>query len=75
MSLFGRNKKKDVPTIQLDQFEPVLRCSICSGEQVLCMKDRQTGDTHELMLIRSFADLQEFCDANGIEPESVRKIY
>ena len=75
MSLFGRKKEKNAPTIQLDQFEPVLRCSICSGEQVLCARDRQTGAIHELMLIRSFGELKDFCDANGIEPESVRKIY
>ena len=74
MSLFGK-KKKDVPTIQIEQFEPVLRSSICTGEQVLCMKDRKTGEMHQLMLIRSFSDLKEFCDANGIAPESVRKVY
>ena len=74
MNLF-RKKKPDMPKIQTDKYEPVLRCSICTGEQTLCLKDRETGDQHELMLIRSFSDLEEVCAANGIDPETVRKLY
>ncbi|MBQ9059863.1 MAG: aspartate dehydrogenase [Firmicutes bacterium] len=74
MGLF-RKKTSDVPVISLKENEPVLRCSICTGEQVLCVKDRETGKLRELMLIRSMADLEEFCDANGIDPASVRKVY
>lgn len=70
-----RKKHKDIPTIDLTKSEPVLRCSICSGEQTLCIKDRETGSLHELMLIRSGADLDEICDANGIDSDSIRKIY
>lgn len=44
-------------------------------EQTLCIKDRETGNLHELMLIRTRADLNEICDANGIDPDSIRKIY
>lgn len=72
---FFKKKAKDLPRIQTDKFEPVLRSSICTGEQVLCLKDRSTGAMHELMLIRSFSDLEEVCSANGIDPETVRKIY
>lgn len=74
MGLF-RKKKDDIPTIRLDKYEPVLRASICTGEQVLCLKDRETGAVHELMLIRSYGELEEVCEANGIEAGSVRKIY
>ena len=74
MGLF-RKTNKDAPKIQTDKFEPVLRCSICSGEQVLCLKDRETGALHELMLIHSFGELAEVCDANGIDPDSVQKVY
>ena len=73
MSFF--NKKKDVPHISLEESVPVLRCSICTGEQVLCAQDRQTGHLSELMLIRTPADLFEFCEANGISTEDVQKIY
>ena len=69
-------KKKDaVPQIDPARFEPVLRASICTGEQVLCLRDRQTGAMHELMLIRSMADLEEVCAANGIDADTVRKVY
>ncbi|MBR0456260.1 MAG: aspartate dehydrogenase [Firmicutes bacterium] len=74
MSLF-KKKNKDIPHISLEQSKPVLRCSICTGEQVLCSKDRQTGEMTELMLIRNPSDLFEFCEANGISTEDVQKIY
>ena len=53
----------------------MLRCSICTGEQVLCGKDRKTGQLTELMLIRNPSDLFAFCEANGISAEDVQKIY
>ena len=74
MGLFSK-PKKTIPIIDTVKYEPVLRCSICSGEQVLCQRDREDDSLHELMLIRTFGDLKEFCDANHIDPESVRKIY
>ena len=70
-----KKKYKGIPQISLEQSIPVLRCSICTGEQVLCAKDRQTGHLSELMLIRTPADLIEFCEANGITIEDVQKIY
>ena len=73
MSFF--NKKKAIPHISLEESVPVLRCSICTGEQVLCAKDRQTGQLSELMLVRTPSDLIEFCEANGISTEDVQKIY
>ena len=74
MKLFIR-KNKDIPLISLEQSVPVLRCSICTGEQVLCSKDRKTGQLTELMLIRKPSDLFDFCNANGISAEDVQKIY
>ncbi len=74
MKLFNK-KNKDIPQISLEQSVPVLRCSICTGEQVLCSKDRKTGQLTELMLIRKPSDLFDFCNANGISAEDVQKIY
>ena len=74
MSIFQK-KNKDIPHISLEQSIPVIRCSICTGEQVLCSKDRQTGEMTELMLIRNPSDLFAFCEANGISAEDVQKIY
>ena len=74
MSLF-KKKDKTIPLISMEDSVPVLRCSICTGEQVLCSKDRKTGQLTELMLIRNPSDLFEFCEANGIAVEDVQKIY
>ena len=74
MGLFSK-KKSDYPKMPAGDYEPVLRCSICTGEQVLCAKDRQTGKLLEIMLIRSPAELEDFCAANGISAAEIGKIY
>lgn len=74
MGLFGR-KKAGVPVIDTAISEPVLRCSICNGEQVMCSRDRRTGEMTELMLIRSSSDLDDFCRANGIRADEIENIY
>ena len=68
-------KKRPAPHFDDTLRTPVIRCSICTGEQVLCGKDRKTGQLTELMLIRKPADLLAFCEANGISAEDVQKIY
>ena len=73
MGLFG-SKKKEYPKMPAG-LEPVLRCSICTGEQVLCAEDKETGELHELMLVRAPEDVEGFCSANGIDPLSIRKVY
>ncbi len=75
MKLFGKKKSKGIPSVQSDKYELVLRCSICSGEQILCMKDRGTGEQQELMLIKSFDELKEVCEANHIDPTTVKKEF
>ena len=53
---------------------PVIRCSICTGEQVAGFRRSDTGVFEEIMLIRSEEDLQAFRDLYGITGE-IRKIY
>ncbi|MBE6005852.1 MAG: aspartate dehydrogenase [Sarcina sp.] len=55
--------------------EPVLRCSICTGEQVAGFRDRKTGDFTEIMLIRNPADLEAFRKQYGIEETELKRIY
>ena len=74
MGLFNK-KKTEYPKMPEGDFAPVIRCSICTGEQTLCAKDVKTGALHELMLLRNPAELEAFCAANGIDPASVEKIY
>ncbi|MBB2181880.1 aspartate dehydrogenase [Lachnospiraceae bacterium MD1] len=40
--------------------KPVIRASICNGEQVAGFKDKVTGEFHEVMLIRNQHELTEF---------------
>ncbi len=53
---------------------PVIRCSICTGEQVAGFQRKDTGAFEEVMLIRNETDLQSFRNSYGIQ-EEIRKIY
>jgi len=74
MGLFGR-KKAEAPRFPAEEYEPVLKCSICTGEQVACVRERATGRVHEIGLIRSRAELEEFGRPYGLTPEQIRKLY
>ena len=73
MGLFSK-KKTEYPVIP-EGCEPVLRCSICTGEQTLCARDIGSGKIHELMLIRKPEQLEGFCAHNGISSEDIQKVY
>ena len=49
-----------------ETYKPVVKCSICNGEQVAGFKNLHTGKFEEIMLVRSEADLQEFKERYGI---------
>lgn len=55
-------KKKTVVTEQFDKenYRAVLRCSICTGEQVAGFKNKYTGEFHDIMLIKDAEDLDAF---------------
>ena len=74
MGLFSK-KKSEYPKMPQGDYVPVVRCSICTGEQVLCAKERNSGKLIELMLIKNPAQLEGFCAENGISPEDIEKIY
>lgn len=46
---------------------PIIRASICMGEQVAGFKDMRTGKMEEIMLINTPADLENFKRMYGIE--------
>ena len=64
IKVFGRKKK----TLDYDRknLVPVIRCSICNGEQVAGFKDKRTGKFDEVMLIQKDKDLDEFMKTYGI---------
>ena len=70
--LFGKKKTK-TKKYDKEKQEPVLRCSICNGEQVAGFKDRSTGKFTEVCLIRNETELKAFQKEYGIE--EIRKEY
>ena len=53
---------------------PVIKASICNGEQVAGFKDIKTGAFEEIMLISNDGDLELFKEQYGITGE-IKKIY
>ena len=74
MGLFHKRAPTPAP-YPVEDYEPVIRCSICTGEQVGCMRDRHSGKLLELMLIRTREDLAAFCRLARCDADSIRKIY
>ena len=66
--MFGFRKKKDTLTVNYDPAEqkPVIRCSVCTGEQTACLKNLRNGKLTEIMLIKDIADLEAFQAACGV---------
>ena len=59
--MFGRKKKTSIKLeYDRENQRPVLRCSICTGEQVAGFKNIHTGKFEEVMLIRSDEELDVF---------------
>lgn len=52
---------------------PVIRSSICTGEQVAGFKDPTDGKFDELMLIRNSRDLQEFLHEYQVEEQEIKR--
>lgn len=52
---------------------PIIRCSICNGEQVAGFKDKKTGHFTEVMLIQKEEDLKLFKKRYGLD--EVKKEY
>lgn len=69
----GKQNEKPPLTYDPKQQKAVIRCSICTGEQVAGFQDVQGGKFEEVMLIRDQADLQRFKELYGVE--EITKIY
>lgn len=73
MGLFQKNKIER-KTYDAGAVEPVIRCSICTGEQVAGFRDLVSGHFEEVRLLRTEDDLEEFRKSYGITGP-IRKIY
>lgn len=66
-------KKKKAPAYDWTGKVPVIRSSICTGEQVAGFKDEKTGKFTEIMLIRGEDDLREFLETYGAARGDLRR--
>ena len=71
MGLF--KKKCVVQSYDKENKKPVIKASICNGEQVAGFKDIHTGKIEEVMLIKSPADLEHFKAMYGIDEEIAKE--
>lgn len=70
--MFGKKtvKKKEYDR---ENLRPVLKCSICNGEQVAGFKNIHTGKFEEITLIRDGNDLNKFMEMYDLD--TVTKEY
>lgn len=73
--MFGRKKKQPPPLFDPAGLVPVIRASICTGEQTAGFKDPATGKFREVCLIRNSADLRDFLTQYGVAEEDIRREY
>lgn len=73
-NIVGLFKKKAVAkTYDKENKRPVIKSSICNGEQIAGFKDIHTGKMEEVMLIKSRSDLENFKTMYGIEEEITKE--
>ena len=71
MGLF--KKKTAKKSYDRAHMKPVIRASICTGEQVAGFKDMSTGKIEEVMLIKCPEDLNNFKKTYGITEEITKE--
>ncbi len=71
--MFGK-KKAERKTYDREKKKPVLKCSICNGEQVAGFLDLETKKIEEVMFVRGEKDLEAFRETYGITGE-IEKVY
>ena len=62
--MFGKkfNITNDIKQYDKENWKPVIKCSICNGEQVAGFKDIHSGKFEEIMLIKDDNDLRTFME-------------
>lgn len=68
-------KEQAVQSYDRENLRPVIRESICTGEQTAGFKNIHTGKFTAVMLIRTNADLREFCRTYDIRPGEIPTEY
>lgn len=71
MELF--KKKFVAKSYDNENMRPVIKASICNGEQVAGFKNMNTGKIEEVMLIKTPEDLASFKNMYGINEEITKE--
>lgn len=69
--MFGKKIQKE--GYDKENLRPVIRASICTGEQVAGFKNIHTGKFTEVMLIRDSKDMEEFTKKFDISRGEISK--
>lgn len=67
---FRRSEKK---TLDLEGRTPLIRCSICTGEETGGFRDEKTGQFIEVMKLSDASDYEEFFRMCGTD--KIERIY
>ena len=70
--MFKRRKQQPLPYEKTGKI-PVIRASICTGEQVAGFRVEATGKFEELMLLRGRRDLEEFLRQYDVKEEEIKR--
>lgn len=71
--MFGKRKESVIPPYNKEGKIPVIRSSICTGEQVAGFKDPVSGKFDDLMLIRDSGDLAAFLSQYQVKEEDIQR--
>ncbi len=63
--MFGRKRIQQID-YDRENWKPVLKCSICNGEQVAGFRNIHTGEFREECFIRDASELEAFRKKYGI---------
>ena len=68
--MFGKRKNK-AEHYDRENLRPVIRASICTGEQVAGFKNIHTGKFEDVMLIRDNRDIKQFHPCRNCVPAEI----
>lgn len=71
--MFGRRKRQETNPYDKTGKVPVIRSSICTGEQVAGFRDPVSGKFEEQMLIRDKKDLSTFLRRYQVEESEIKR--
>ena len=71
---FNKKNKELTKKYDPNKKEPIIKASICNGEQVAGFRDIESGNFHEVMFIRDASDIEVFKEKYGIT-EDIKKVY